>query len=213
MVLLANKYDERNATDKLAVSQHITGEKLLPLYDGKITVKEGQLITPVTLLHARSFAENVRFKQKNRLYSGELTVKNGKIDLPTINSYPVIVQGKSLLHSAPLSTEAFKKGFFGDWGQYIIPFSLLMFAFSTAISWSYYGDRAVTFLWGSKYVRIYHVIYVIGFFFASFTDTTIIWIFSGVSIALMTLPNLFGILLLHKEVKSSVDEYWKKYKK
>jgi len=87
-----------------------------------------------------------------------------------------------------------------------------MFAFSTAIAWSYYGDRAVTYLWGSKYVRTYHVIYVIGFFFASFTDTTIIWIFSGVSIALMTLPNLLGILLLHKEVKTSVDEYWKKYK-
>ena len=85
-----------------------------------------------------------------------------------------------------------------------------MFAFSTAIAWSYYGDRAVTFLWGSRYVPVYHVIYVLGFFLASFTDTTLIWIFSGVTIALMTLPNLLGILLLHKEVKQSVNEYWKK---
>ena len=213
MVLLANKYNEENAVDKFAVAKHITGDKLLPLYDGKIEIKNGQLTTPVTLLHSRSFADDVLFKQGKELFSGELTVKNGKISLPIIKSHPITVQGKSLLHSAPLSTEAFKKGFFGDWGQYIIPFSLLMFAFSTAISWSYYGDRAVTYLWGSKYVRTYHVIYVIGFFFASFTDTTIIWIFSGVSIALMTLPNLLGILLLHKEVKTSVDEYWKKHKK
>lgn len=213
MFLLANKYNEENADDKLAVAKHITGDKLLPLYEGKITIVKGQIETPVTLLHSRSFADDVLFKQGKELFSGELTVKNGKISLPIIKSHPITVQGKSLLHSAPLSTEAFKKGFFGDWGQYIIPFSLLMFAFSTAISWSYYGDRAVTYLWGSKYVRTYHVIYVIGFFFASFTDTTIIWIFSGVSIALMTLPNLLGILLLHKEVKTSVDEYWKKHKK
>jgi AGCS family alanine or glycine:cation symporter len=59
-------------------------------------------------------------------------------------------------------------------------------------------------------VPVYHVIYVLGFFLASFTDTTLIWIFSGVTIALMTLPNLLGILLLHKEVKQSVNEYWKK---
>ena len=98
----------------------------------------------------------------------------------------------------------------GDWGQYIIPFSLLLFAFTTAVAWSYYGDRAVTYLWGSKYVRAYHIIYVAGFFLASFTDTTIVWAFSGVTVALMTLPNLIGILILHKEVKNSVDSYWKR---
>ena len=210
MVLLAGTYNEADPAQKLAVGQHIKGEKLLPLYDGKIVVKEGKLTTPATLIHARSFAEGVRFMQGKALFTGELTVKKGKIELPVLKSYPITVYGKSLLHSAPLSTEAFKRGFFGEWGQFIIPFSLLMFAFSTAIAWSYYGDRAVTFLWGSRYVPVYHVIYVLGFFLASFTDTTLIWIFSGVTIALMTLPNLLGILLLHKEVKQSVNEYWKK---
>jgi len=124
----------------------------------------------------------------------------------------VYLTGKSLLHSAPLSTEAFKKGFLGDWGQFIIPFSLLLFAFSTTIAWSYYGDRAVTYLWGTKYVRVYHVIYIVGFFLASFTDTTIVWTLSGITVALMTLPNLIGILLLHKEVKNSVNEYWRRMK-
>jgi AGCS family alanine or glycine:cation symporter len=53
---------------------------------------------------------------------------------------------------------------------------------------------------------------VIAFFLASFTDTTIIWTLSGIAIALMAFPNLVGILLLHKEVKNSVSEYWKKVK-
>ncbi|MCD8268025.1 MAG: alanine:cation symporter family protein [Parabacteroides sp.] len=89
----------------------------------------------------------------------------------------------------------------------------MLFAFTTAVAWAYYGDRAVTYLWGTKYVRFFHIIYVVGFFLASFTDTTIMWAFSGITVALMTLPNLIGILLLHKEVKSSVSEYWKSIRK
>jgi AGCS family alanine or glycine:cation symporter len=54
---------------------------------------------------------------------------------------------------------------------------------------------------------------VIGFFVASFTDTTIIWTFSGITIALMTIPNLFGILLLHKEMKDTVKQYWIDFRK
>ena len=90
----------------------------------------------------------------------------------------------------------------------IIPISLLLFAFSTAIAWSYYGDRAVTFLWGVKYVRYYRVVYVLGFFAAAIIDTTIIWTFSGIAIALMTIPNIIGILLLRKEMKDEVRKYW-----
>jgi len=87
----------------------------------------------------------------------------------------------------------------------------LLFAFSTAISWSYYGDRSVTFLLGSGYVKYYRVLYVIGFFLASIIDTTIIWTFSGIAIALMTLPNLIGILWLRKDMKETLKDYWKRF--
>ena len=115
------------------------------------------------------------------------------------------------MHSAPLTTIAFTRSWFGDYGKYIVSIGLLMFAFSTAISWSYYGDRAITYLFGSGKVIYYHIIYVIGFFLASFTDTTIIWTLSGITIALMTIPNLFGILALSKEMKNEVKSFWKEY--
>ena len=117
------------------------------------------------------------------------------------------------MNSAPLTAEAFKKSFLGEYGQYIVSIGLLLFAFSTAISWSYYGGRAVTFIWGVNYVKYYRIVYVIGFFIASFTDTTIIWTFSGIAIALMTLPNLIGILMLRKEMKTSVASYWRNFAK
>ncbi len=138
-------------------------------------------------------------------YSGILPVENGRIFNATSE---IQLSGRSLLHSAPLTTMAFSRGLLGDWGRFIIPISLLLFAFSTAISWSYYGDRAVTFLWGLEYVRYYRVLYVLGFFAASIIDTTIVWTFSGIAIALMTIPNIIGILLLHREMKETVADYW-----
>lgn len=208
-IVLSGQYDENVKNDKIAVSAHVLGKQKLPLFTGELRVNEGQIENKdITMLHARSFAENVRVMDLKKPFSGTIRVTDGRLELPVIKDNQVYLTGKSLLHSAPLSTEAFKKGLLGDWGQYIIPLSLLLFAFTTAVAWSYYGGRAVTYLWGSKYVRIYYIIYVAGFFLASFTDTTIVWAFSGITVALMTFPNLIGILLLHKEVKSSVSDYW-----
>lgn len=209
-IILSGVYQENVPEQQALVSGHILGKKTLPLFTGELKVGNGRIETSgITILHARSFAEDVEVKSGKELFTGTLPVRGGSIDLPVVKEKQVYLTGKSLLHSAPLSTQAFKKGFLGDWGQYIIPFSLLLFAFTTAVAWAYYGDRAVTYLWGSKYVRAYHILYVAGFFLASFTDTTIVWAFSGVTVALMTLPNLIGILILHKEVKTSVDRYWK----
>lgn len=213
-VVLAGQYDESAPQDKAAVSAHVLGQQPLPLFTGHLEVEDGRIVNrDITLLHARSFAENVRVMDSKKLFTGTIPVVKGHLSLPVSKEDEVYLTGKSLLHSAPLSTAAFKKGLLGDWGQYIIPLSLLLFAFTTAVAWAYYGDRAVTYLWGTRYVRFYHIIYVVGFFLASFTDTTIVWAFSGITVALMTLPNLIGILLLHKEVKSSVSDYWKSVRK
>ena len=164
----------------------------------------------VSVIHARSLAEKVLVfdTETGNLYSGALSIVDGKP-----SSSDVVLRGKSLVHSAPLTAIAFQKGFFGEWGQYIVSIGLLLFAFSTAISWSYYGDRAMTFLFGSKSVVYYRIVYVIAFCLAAFTDTTIIWTLSGITIAVMTLPNLVGIFLLRKDMKSTVDEFWGNFKK
>ncbi|MDR1258461.1 MAG: sodium:alanine symporter family protein [Tannerellaceae bacterium] len=212
LIVLDGVYDEQNPSDNGKVSDHILKKHSLPLFTGKLSIREGRPVTGnATLLHARSFADNVVVWEGGNLFDGDLPVENGRIAVASMTE-KISISGKSLLHSAPLSTEAFKKGLLGEWGKYVIPLSLLLFAFTTSVAWSYYGDRAVTYLWGSKYVRYYHIIYVVTFFLASFTDTTVIWTLSGITIALMTLPNLFGILLLHKEVKSLVFGYWKKIK-
>lgn len=206
MSVLDKVYHEQNEQDRKAVFQHISEKKPLPLFSGDLKVDNGRILTPVTVIHARSFADDIRVYKNGESYTGTIQVNNGLVndELGSIK-----FEGKSLLHSAPLTTEAFTSSFLGSYGRYVVSIGILLFAFSTAISWSYYGDRAITFLFGSKYVLIYHIIYVLGFFIASFTDTTIIWTFSGIAIALMTIPNLVGILLLHREMKDTVIDYWK----
>jgi AGCS family alanine or glycine:cation symporter len=209
LVVLAGRYDESDEAQRNALFHFLNpnAESSAKTYEGELQVVDGVVRGDVTLIHARSVAEDVVVTDSDsgERFSGSLPVENGRIFAADSG---IQLTGKSLVHSAPLTTIAFSRGLLGDWGSYIIPISLLLFAFSTAISWSYYGDRAVTFLWGLEYVRYYRVLYVIGFFAAAIIDTTIIWTFSGIAIALMTLPNIIGILLLRKEMKQEVANYW-----
>nr|WP_234408545.1 alanine:cation symporter family protein [Marinilabilia salmonicolor] len=193
--------------DRNILQEHLSGENTLPLFTGALQTENGAPGSNVTILHARSVAENVKIYKDGSLFSGNIGVINGLLK----ESDRYTIEGESLLHSAPLTTVAFSRSWLGEYGKYIVSIGLLLFAFSTAISWSYYGGRAVTFLFGIKGVLWYKGIYIIGFFLASFTDTTIVWIFSGITIALMTIPNLIGLLFLHKEVKQEVKSFWNEY--
>jgi len=212
-VVLEGIYDETSKEDRQKIIKFISDEENhnVKKFTGELTVEEGKILNDVTVINSRSIAENVFvITEDEKVYSGKLWCEEGNPDILSENAH---LTGRSLLHSAPLTALAFTKGLFGEFGKYIVAIGLLLFAFSTAISWSYYGDRAVTYLWSTKYVTLYRLIYVAGFFIASFTDTTVVWSFSGITIALMAIPNLIGLLFLHKEVKSTIIDYWEKFRK
>lgn len=215
MVILDKKISDKKDKGKTILYNHIAGKDTIPLFSGELKVKEGEIKKRVSIIHARSLAEDVKVYYDNKLFTGKIIIADGKVKSKNngIETELIEFKGKSLVHSAPLTAIAFKKGFFGDFGQFIVSIGLLLFAFSTAISWSYYGGRAITFLFGTKGVLYYRIVYVIGFFIASFVDTTIVWIFSGITIAFMTIPNLIGIFWLRKEMKSTIKNYWIDFKK
>jgi AGCS family alanine or glycine:cation symporter len=110
-----------------------------------------------------------------------------------------------------LTSIAFTRSLFGEFGRYIVSIGLLLFAFTTAVAWSYYGDRAMTYLFGTGSLTAYRLTYVLGFFLAAISDTSLIWLISAITIAMMTIPNLFSILMLRKEMKQSIADYWIKF--
>ena len=206
--VLDRVYSENNNEDVENLFNYLNGNSAIDKYNGSLVVSSGIIQEELTLIHARSIAEDILvYDNDGELYTGNLTVISGKIQ-ENLN-----IEGKSLVHSAPLTAIAFDRGFLGDYGNYIVSIGLLLFAFSTAIAWSYYGDRAMTYLFGAGSVIYFRIVYVIGFFIASFADTTIIWNVSLITIALMTVPNLIGLIWLRQEVKSTIKEYWVNFKK
>ena len=219
MIFVAGEYSDSNENDvkQLQIFLDRKTEKTSEVkrFNGSISIQDGVAISDgFTLINARSIAEDVTYHQyedeslKSIPITGELTVKDGRLENPEI-----VVEGKSLLHSASLTAEAFTRGFLGENGKYIVSLGLLLFAFTTAIAWSYYGDRAVTYLFGSKGVHVYRVFYVAMFALAAVVDTTVVWALANVAIVMMTIPNLIGIMLLHKDMKKTVKDYWSDFRK
>ena len=208
MNFVAGTYSENEPTDLETLFAYFGGdESSAASYTGEIELVLGEVVNAAdfTLIHARSFAEEVRYTLDGELITGSIPVADGQLEDASI-----VVTGKSLLHSVPLTTRAYTRGIFGEYGQYIVSIGLMLFAFSTAIAWSYYGDRAMTYLFGPKSVLPYRIVYVLGFFYAALADTTIVWNISLITIVLMTVPNLVGILFMHREMKQTVDDYWRK---
>ena len=208
MRFVAGAYSEQEPADVAEMFSLLNGDDTVAsLYSGELIISEGRAVNSqdFTLMASRSFAEEVVFARGDVLLNGTLSVTGGRLD-----DSDVVVSGMSLIHSVPLTTVAFTRGYFGEYGQYVVSVGLMLFAFSTAIAWSYYGDRAMTYLLGPKSVLPYRIVYVAGFFYAAFADTTIIWNLALITIVLMTVPNLFGLLFMHKEMKKTVTDYWEK---
>ena len=202
---VAGAWSDQDAGHVDALFRHLgdgEGSEVTPA-SGTFAVAEGRLLEAgaVTVLHNRSVAEEVRFHQDGVPYSGEIRLVDGEL------TTDVAVKGRSLLHSVPLTAEAFKRSFIGEYGQYAVTVGLMLFAFSTAIAWSYYGDRSMTYLFGTASVLPYRVFYVLAFFLATIMDTSLVWLISAVTLVLMALPNLVGIVLFAPEIRREVAAY------
>ena len=172
-------------------------------YSGSLESRQGKVVSSnITILHSRSIAEDVIIKDSSGInYDGFLNVIDGKIQ------EDVIVEGKSLVSSAELTAKAFSQGSFGQYGGKLVAIALLLFAFSTAITWCYYGDRSTAYIFGEKGVFWYRNFYVICFILAAVIDTTIVWNIAYVVVALVSIPNLLALFVLRKEVKKLSDDY------
>ena len=206
MVFVDGNFIDSNQEDATQLRNYYYGNNSEIEYTGSIKVIDGRLdLNDVTLLHNRSIAENtiVYLSEDNSMFSGSLEVKGGKIK----NMGEYILRGDSLLLGADLTGKAFSKSIFGDFGQYIVAIGLLLFAFSTVIAWSYYGDRATVHLFGEGWVFWYRVVYVAAFFTASIIDTKIVWDIATVIGPIATVPNLLALILLRREIKQIDSEY------
>jgi len=115
--------------------------------------------------------------------------------------------GDAVENGAPLTMVAFDKGI-GPIGPYIVLLSVLLFAVSTAISWSYYGDRCANYLFGPRAIRPYRAAFVLAHFLGAVVSLTVAWTLGDVFLGIVILPNLLGLLMLSGQVKEMTDSYF-----
>ncbi len=203
MCYLDGTYSDTNQEDIKIMQDYILSCSGPLVYSGTEEISEGLLSsTKITLMHNRSVSENVIYNNAGEPFNGSIEIVNGKL---TTNDITVV--GDSLLLGADLTGKAFSRSVFGEFGQYIVAIGLLLFAFSTAIAWSYYGDRATVHLFGEGWILYYRIIYVGAFFTAAIIDTKIVWDIATVIGPIATVPNLLAILFLRKEIKKLDSEY------
>lgn len=100
----------------------------------------------------------------------------------------------------------------GYTGVVIVAVATALFAYSTLIGWSYYGERSIEFLLGDKAVKPYRVIFVVFVLVGSISTLEAVWNFSDAANALMAIPNLIALAILAKVVKTETDRYFKEKK-
>ena len=210
---ISGSYSEDNVSDVNQLRYFINNlDSEIKLFNGTIQISNGEIEKSnndsVTILHKKSIAEDVVILINNPIsestdkYDGPLLIEDGVVRTNGVN-----LSGKSLVHSAELTAVAFKSGVLGVYGGYIVAVGLLLFAFSTAIAWSYYGDRSAAYVFGEKSVVWYRLVYVGCFFVAAIIDTEVVWNLAYIIGPLVTIPNVIALIILRKEMKSMSDSY------
>jgi len=141
---------------------------------------------------------------------------NGTVDPATATATTTDGQSTTTLYAlavesgAPLTMEAFRRGLapIGDWGHYIVIFSVLLFALSTAISWSYYGDRCANYLFGERAIIPYKLVFVGMHFIGAVLALSTVWALGDVFLAIVIVPNLIALVFLSPQVKEMTKSYF-----
>jgi AGCS family alanine or glycine:cation symporter len=176
-------------------------------FEGELRVTDGRLVGGA-LVHLQAVVENARLVDSDgRPWSGRLSVgPDGSVG--SGDGASLLVEGKTLLTGAPLTAHGFKKALPGKWGDNIVAFAVLLFAVSTAISWSYYGDRATEYLLGARWIKVYRWVYVTFFFLGGILPLSAVWTFGDVALGLMSFPNLIALVLLSGATAAMSKEYF-----
>jgi len=120
--------------------------------------------------------------------------------------------GDAVENGAPLTAAAFRTGLapLGDWGHLVVVLGVLLFGISTAISWSYYGDRCVHYLFGQKAILPYKYVFVAAHYMGAVLPLAVVWALGDVALAIVIWPNLIALIILAPVVVAETKSYFER---
>ncbi|WP_105144269.1 alanine/glycine:cation symporter family protein [Streptococcus suis] len=156
-------------------------------------------------------------KSDNPVEQGLISMTGTFIDtliICTLTGLTILVTGQwsiEGLAGAPLTQAAFAS-VFGQPGAMALTISLVLFAYTTILGWSYYGERCIEFLFGTKSILPYRLVFVTMVALGGFLKLDLIWTIADIVNGLMALPNLIALLALSPVIIKETRQYFAKKK-
>ena len=177
------------------------------IVSGQVTVERGEAQGVLFVRNHSVVEDALILGEGDEAYTGTIVVDEGSVSGADESLY---LAGRMAQNGSPLTAFAFDRGLgvLGGRGHYIVTLAVFLFGISTAISWSYYGDRATTYLAGPKYVFYYKILFLVMHFLGAIFPLELVWGFGDVALGLMALPNLIAIILLLPQIRAATNDYF-----
>jgi AGCS family alanine or glycine:cation symporter len=178
----------------------------IPVTDGRQALTDGQAAFAWHDLPVERFFTDLAQTQP---FTGAIEPATGLATGADGTTYDLLY-GDAPEGGAPLTQLGFQRGLapLGDWGGFIVVLSVILFAISTAISWSYYGDRCAAYLFGKKAVFPYRLVYVGMVFLGTVIAPAAVWDLGDIALTVCILPNLLALVLLSTKTRHLMDDYF-----
>jgi AGCS family alanine or glycine:cation symporter len=180
----------------------------------QIAVEDGRQIDtavgdPLLSWHEVSVDELFVDADMTRTFTGLVYPARGEAVSSDGQAYASLY-GMAVESGAPLTMEAFRRGLapLGNWGHYIVLLGVFLFGISTAISWSYYGDRCANYLFGPVAVLPYKLAYVVMHFLGTAVPLGVAWAIGDIALSIVIWPNLVALLFLAPQVVEMTNSYF-----
>ena len=181
-----------------------------------LTISNGVPVNGDILRNDYSYGELYTDVDREELFSGQIVVlEDGSVTIQTLTGENLgELQTSIVENGAPLTALAFEKGlsplFAG--GKYIVTICVILFGVSTAISWSYYGDRSIQYLAGDSSIIYYKMVYLVMHFLGAILALETVWAIGDIALGLMTFPNIIALFALSGVVAKATKAYFDSYK-
>jgi len=150
-------------------------------------------------------------REQTMPFTGVIDTESGVAIAAVDQTQYTELYGPAVENGAPMTALAFEQGL-GDIGKYLVILCVFLFAISTAISWSYYGDRCSMYLFGKSSILPYKMIFVVMHFVGAVAGLNTIWGIGDTAIAILTIPNVLALVLLSGIAKKLTDDYFNAFK-
>lgn len=214
VIISTGVWDAKHATEVNLNSPDIDFEISEPMEDDSTTlvVKEGIIQNGVMLRSAFPIDTVFANMEQTELFNGIIDTDEYLATSDFSGEQSGIVYGNEIYNGATLTSQGFEEGLapLFPGGKYIVTISVLLFAISTSISWSYYGDRSIQYLLGDNSIIYYKSVYVILHFIGAITALGTIWAIGDIALGLMTFPNLIALFALSGVVYATTKDYFQR---